>query len=77
MRDSINTQASLGFKQQRIELIQEGLDQTIFDHEERIGHYENADQYEAGIAYNETQRQLELSFYITSSISQLSLLNYV
>lgn len=75
--DLINAQAAIGFKQQRINFRQEGLDQTIFEYEMRIGNYENADQYEAGVAYNEIQRQLELSFYVTSSISDLSLLNYI
>ena len=75
--DLIKVQASLGFKQQRIEFRQEALDATIFEYERRIGKYENADQYEAGVAYSEIQRQLEVSFYVTSSISELSLLNYI
>ena len=75
--DLIKVQASLGFKQQRIEFRQEALDATIFEYERRIGKYENADQYEASVAYSEIQRQLEVSFYVTSSISELSLLNYI
>ncbi len=77
INDLIEIQASLGFKQQRINFRQEGIDQTIFEYERRIGNYENADQYEAGVAYSEIQRQLEVSFYVTSSLSELSLLNYV
>jgi flagellar hook-associated protein 3 FlgL len=75
--DLIEVQASIGFKQQRLEFRREGLETTIFEYEKRIGNYENADQYEAGVAYSEIQRQLEVSFYVTSSISELSLLNYV
>jgi flagellar hook-associated protein 3 FlgL len=75
--DLIEVQAAIGFKQQRIGFRQDGLDQTIFEYEKRIGNYENADQYEAGVAYSEIQRQLETSFYVTSSLSQLSLLNYI
>ncbi len=75
--DLIQVQASLGFKQQLIGLRQESLDKTIFDYEQRLGNYENADQYESGIAYSEVQRQLEASFYVTSKITELSLLNYV
>jgi flagellar hook-associated protein 3 FlgL len=77
INDLIEVQASIGFKQQRINFRQEGIDQTIFEYERRIGNYENADQYEAGVAYSEIQRQLEVSFYVTSSLSELSLLNYV
>jgi flagellar hook-associated protein 3 FlgL len=75
--DLINVQATLGFKQQQIEFRKEGLEKTIFDYEGRLGNYENADQYKSGVEYSEIQRQLEVSFYVTSSISQLSLLNYI
>lgn len=75
--DLIEVQASIGFKQQRIQHRQNGLDKTIFEYEQRIGNYENADQYAAGVAYSEIQRQLEVSFYVTSSLADLSLLNYV
>jgi flagellar hook-associated protein 3 FlgL len=75
--DLIEVQASIGFKQQRIQHRKDGLDSTIFEYELRIGNYENADQYAAGVAYSEIQRQLEVSFYVTSSIADLSLLNYV
>jgi|GEM_PF-3918480 len=75
--DMIGARASIGFKQERISFRQEGLDQTIFEYEARIGNYENADQYEAGVAYTEIQTQLEASFYVTSSLSDMSLLNYI
>jgi flagellar hook-associated protein 3 FlgL len=75
--DLIQTQASLGFKQERIKFRQEGLDKIIFEYEKRIGNYENADQYESGVAYTEIQTQLEASFYVTSNIADMSLLNFI
>lgn len=76
-RNLIGVQSSLGFKQQRIGNTMEGMEQTIFHYEERIGLFENADQYEAGIAFSELQRQLEASYYVTAKISEQSLMNYL
>jgi flagellin-like hook-associated protein FlgL len=75
--DLIQVQASIGFKQERISFRQDGLDKTVFEYEQRIGNYENADQYEASVAYNEIQTQLEASFYVTANLADLSLLNYI
>jgi flagellar hook-associated protein 3 FlgL len=75
--DMIRVQATVGIKQQQIQFRKDGLERTIFDYEQRISNYENADQYKAGVEYSEVQQQLEASFYVTSSISQLSLLNYI
>ena len=75
--DLIEKRALVGFKQERIERTNEGLDSIIFQYEQRIGLFENADQYEAGIAYSELQRQLEASYYVTASIGEQSLLNYL
>lgn len=73
----IEERASVGFKQERIERTSEGLDSIVFQYEQRIGLFENADQYEAGIAFSELQRQLEASYYVTASLGDQSLLNYL
>lgn len=75
--DLIEKRASVGFKQERITRTNEGLDSIIFQYEQRIGLFENADQYEAGIAFSELQRQLEASYYVTASLGDQSLLNYL
>ena len=75
--DLIEERASIGFKQERIANADEGLNSIIFQYEQRIGLFENADQYEAGIAFSELQRQLEASYYVTASLGDQSLINYL
>ncbi|MEM6603336.1 MAG: flagellin [Pseudomonadota bacterium] len=73
----INEQSNIGFKQERVNNTLEGLESVIFQYEERIGLFENADPYEAGIAYSELQRQLEASYFVTASLADQSLLNFL
>ena len=73
----IELRSDIGFKQDRLDKTAEGLDTIIFRYDERISLYENADQYEAGVAFTELQQQLEASFFVTSRLSQQSLIDYI
>ena len=73
----IELRGSIGFKQERISNLQDGAEQILFHYEQRIGTFENADPYEAGVALSELQRQLESSYYVTAQLHQQSLINFL
>jgi flagellar hook-associated protein 3 FlgL len=73
----VELRTQVGFKQQRLDQTMEGLETVIFRYNERVGLYENADPYEAGVAFNELQQQLQSSFYVTAKLSEQSLVNYL